>query len=671
MDDLIDSAGAELLAVQDPIEAETWASGMLDLFEQTALRARLEGMQVPPFVEALVERCAERGDREGAVVTAALAAVAAPPDGEQAGRVAAALGRSVGRLPGWVTTIGRVTATRAWVATDPFDDQDSLMVAFRQEGADDEHVLLALVDHNLSGQAKDAWIASEVDGLLSTWQASSQEGARLEPLAVDAALERLHGAMAMSDLWNGDGELRTGEFAQHRALIWARLRRARLDQEPPDPPELSDDEQAALVDEFLASPHGRQLVAARDGDGVDLERLVRQLVDLRANEEGRPLRWSPIVVERLLGYLAPRKLLIGPADAAALPDAVRAFARFAADRTGLDPVFLHQTLAAIDQVEPEYLDLMGDPATAGPAKAMLASLQADGVDLSDLDAINAALEDRLLATPPARGGAKAGRRPKATAAASPTARRPTIGAPTDAVEAAARSTVLARFDQLVGFYGDGRKLTQTGQPTLADARLLVAALGTQDRLDEELHGLTIRTRSAADLPELAFTIRWALAAGALRKEHGKLKATAAWRKLAPKPLDRWLRAAHAVAQLGPLAALHAGNRYRDDDEVLDELLPAVLDRLTVGPTPYEDLLDLVLDLADDIYEWRGSWMQDPDHRRRSFGWDLDQLADILGWAAIADRTGSTTEPDDYGTGTHLVGGTLSLTPAGSWWLGPT
>lgn len=95
--------------------------------------------------------------------------------------------------------------------------------------------------------------------------------------------------------------------------------------------------------------------------------------------------------------------------------------------------------------------------------------------------------------------------------------------------------MLARFEALVTFYGSGRKLTQTGQPTLADAKGLVALLGTRDRIDETFGDRTFKTRSAAELPELGFTIRWALAAGALRKERGKLRATAAWGSLGNKP----------------------------------------------------------------------------------------------------------------------------------------
>src|SRR5688572_5908071 len=55
LDDLIESGARELLAEDDPIAAETWASGMLNLFERTSLDARRAGQAVPPFTDALLD----------------------------------------------------------------------------------------------------------------------------------------------------------------------------------------------------------------------------------------------------------------------------------------------------------------------------------------------------------------------------------------------------------------------------------------------------------------------------------------------------------------------------------------------------------------------------------------------------------------------------------------
>ena len=208
---------------------------------------------------------------------------------------------------------------------------------------------------------------------------------------------------------------------------------------------------------------------------------------------------------------------------------------------------------------------------------MLAALQARGIDLSDLDAVNDALQ---------------GSAPFMLPEAAPKARRRTAAAPGEVVSSAASSPVLDRFDALVDFYGEGRKLTQTGQPTLADARSLVKVLGTRDRIDETIGDRTFRTRSAGELPELGFMVRWALAAGALRKERGTIRATTAWRKLDGKPLQQWTRAADALPALGPLAAFHANNRYRGPGEVLDELVTEVLRKLAMGDVLFDEVLDL-------------------------------------------------------------------------------
>ncbi|MGH9062304.1 MAG: hypothetical protein ACRDZY_22765, partial [Acidimicrobiales bacterium] len=199
------------------------------------------------------------------------------------------------------------------------------------------------------------------------------------------------------------------------------------------------------------------------------------------------------------------------------------------------------------------------------------------------------------------------------------------------------------------------------------ARQLVTLLDTRDRINETIGDRTFKTTSAADLPELAFTVRWALKAGALRKEHGKLRATVAWDKLGGKPLERWIKVADALPPLGPIAAFHANSRYRSGEEVLDELAPEVLQLLVRQSMAFDEVLDWVCDQADLTYEWIAPYMQDPDHRRTGFGWDLDLLALILGWAGIAERNETHLEPARYGDD-RLVGGTLALTRVGRWWL---
>lgn len=653
LDGLIDGGARDVLGEDDPLAAETWASGLLDLFESARHQARLARQEVPPFEEAILQRCRQRRDRRALVVASALAAVLPPPLDEQAQRVADDVGRSVAG-PAWLADVGGASPTRAWVASDVFGDQDSLIIGFAQPGEAREHAIVALVDHNLSGQAKDAWIADDLDEAVLLWRSNVDGHMRIDEFTVDAALGRLRDAMALSDLWNGDTGLRTEEFAQHRALIWARLRRAgHAPEQRSEAPQITGLERDAIVAAFLASEIGEAVGA--EVSGADVALLTSSLVNLRCEYNGRPFRWSPSVVTMLLIDLAPRKLLLDPDDAAALPAVLRAFVRFAGERNGLDTVFVDETLAAAEEAEPEFSDRIADPGAAGPAKAVLAALQARGVDLGDPGAVDAMLQE----LGPMKLPERAPKRP----------RKPTA-APAEVVAAAERAVVLARFAALVDFYGNGRKLTQTGQPTLADARALVVLLGTADRLDQTIGDRTFKTRSAADLHELAFTVKWAITAGALRREHGELRATAAWEKLDGKPLERWRKAADALPKLGPLAGFNAGARYRDPEELLDELVPEILHGLHGTAMPFDAVLEWICERADAAYEWLTPYMQDPAHRRTSFGWDLDRLTRILGWAGFVDRVGATVEPDRWDPSRErLVGGTLHLTPVGRWWLG--
>jgi len=100
-------------------------------------------------------------------------------------------------------------------------------------------------------------------------------------------------------------------------------------------------------------------------------------------------------------------------------------------------------------------------------------------------------------------------------------------------------------------------------------------------------------------------------------------------------------------------------------------VPEILHLLQHDDMQFDAVIDWVAERADATYEWLAPYMQDPEHRRKSFGWDLDLLARILGWAGIVDRVDTTVEPDRWEPRRErLVGGTLRLTPLGRWWLSP-
>ncbi|WP_228554457.1 plasmid pRiA4b ORF-3 family protein [Catenulispora pinisilvae] len=81
---------------------------------------------------------------------------------------------------------------------------------------------------------------------------------------------------------------------------------------------------------------------------------------------------------------------------------------------------------------------------------------------------------------------------------------------------------MEQVQALVEWIGAGRKLTQTGRLTLADARKLVPLLGTADRIDPVVGGRVYRTQSSQELPRLNLLVEWAKAAGLIRVVVGRL-----------------------------------------------------------------------------------------------------------------------------------------------------
>ena len=152
----------------------------------------------------------------------------------------------------------------------------------------------------------------------------------------------------------------------------------------------------------------------------------------------------------------------------------------------------------------------------------------------------------------------------------------------DAPDTLSGCSILRRFTGLTEFYAVGRKLTETGQPTLADARLLVELLNLDDEIDPKIGHRTFATRSAADLGDLSLTIRWAIRAGALRKVHGRLVATTAWSRASTA--KRFGRAAEALVRTGPLTLRHGSESdFAGLFTLVDDIVPALLVRVADGP----------------------------------------------------------------------------------------
>ena len=118
--------------------------------------------------------------------------------------------------------------------------------------------------------------------------------------------------------------------------------------------------------------------------------------------------------------------------------------------------------------------------------------------------------------------------------------------------AVASVRALRQVAAMTRWVGAGRKLTQTGQLTMADARHLVALLETGDEIDPVIGKRVFRTRSSADLSGLAIVLAWTKAAGLLRVVRGQLVPVKKNQRLLDQPTALWTAMFAVVDQLGPV-----------------------------------------------------------------------------------------------------------------------
>jgi hypothetical protein len=90
------------------------------------------------------------------------------------------------------------------------------------------------------------------------------------------------------------------------------------------------------------------------------------------------------------------------------------------------------------------------------------------------------------------------------------------------VFSAERTELIGQMRAFVNWVGAGRKLTQTGRITLADARMLVEMLGTGDVIDPTIGDRVFRTASSQELLHLMLVVEWAKSARLVRKTGNRL-----------------------------------------------------------------------------------------------------------------------------------------------------
>ncbi|WP_158895143.1 hypothetical protein [Amycolatopsis anabasis] len=352
----------------------------------------------------------------------------------------------------------------------------------------------------------------------------------------------------------------------------------------------------------------RRCAAWADDRGHTVDPFVlAAALDFRHHSiDGRLGYWTTGLVEKFLLSHAPRTLSITAQDAVDLPETLRLLVRYLhatglADPTG-DP--LADLDAAITKTGAAFPTAMADERNFGPAKFWVMTATRHGVDPTDGPTMGAFLEDaragrvdyddEVLAHIAARHAGEEFDRTERAVAQLPVSLPPEA----ELASVAEHIPVVVRLRALVGWIGDGRALTTTGNIKLGDARELVQLLDTGDTLDPRIGEHVSRTRSSTELPGLTHLIELAKKIRLVRVVKNKLVRVAKAAPLLRDSLALWTAAFDALPTLELLVRPDswAAEHTRMLDRILDEVLPDVLNTVYGLPEPIP-----VIRLAEGVW----------------------------------------------------------------------
>ena len=319
-----------------------------------------------PSVRELVESFIEIDTIE---TTALLAAFAEYVDDEVLARRMrrAVAARTHHRLPRWLTELSPIDVHTAVELSHVLRDGDNVMLGVRT-AAGAEMTVAVYIDHNLGTVVKDAFVMDEaVDAAVAQFVATAGDDPDVtrRDLALADARARIDAAMELAAiLWP---PLETDSWPACRPLVRWVVRQLPSGGQGYVRPEWSDAERAVLAERFFASPFGR------DEDDDDGRSLFESLLWFGCDYgPGDPLRWSPVAVEILLSDWLPRKVVADVAFLSRAPDLLRAFVRYSHAERGIREELTAETLAAVDEYEDEYQEVIRSPRPQGPAALMAA-----------------------------------------------------------------------------------------------------------------------------------------------------------------------------------------------------------------------------------------------------------------------------------------------------------
>lgn len=258
-------------------------------------------------------------------------------------------------IPGWLLRLDQVEPVRAVQMTHVLGDGDNVVVGVSLPG-NRECSIIVYIDHNLGTVVKDAFVIGlPLDETIESWNQADPIGdTDIEEVPLADARAKITqaidtGAMTFppfeTDTWPGCRPL--------TEWVVSMMPKGGSGYERPD---WGDEQLATLADEFFESEFGSPM------DTADHRALLAPLLSFGADYgPGDPLRWSPIAVEMVLMDWIPRKLAYPTEELAEAPHLLRALIRYSHRAREIPRDLTTQTLTAVDEWEPAYLEAIEDP----------------------------------------------------------------------------------------------------------------------------------------------------------------------------------------------------------------------------------------------------------------------------------------------------------------------
>jgi hypothetical protein len=388
-------AARELLAVRSPLDAELMVSELLGTWwGQRSKGSSSMGVE-RVLGDGLIAYSARKSSPAALALLSGIACLGTSRQASLAEQAALELMDKGVARPNWAQHLGAVTAAECYVNPDLFGDRDEIVCVFSYAG-EESHALVTVVDYNADGMITDGWVTSRVDKLLehcrqASGQAGAQSGGQPGPQggrnafrSIDPPQARhlLETALTVTD--SATDPSVSESFPSYHAFIRARIRalppvRVRVRDTAARRQVWSRERRALLAAEFLASDEAEDL-----SDPGAASHCADRIIDYGCDKDfGRPLRMSPIKVEKfLLGWL-PRKVMLSAVEQDAMPHVLAAWVRWAGRRRGLAESAVAETLEAVFNAMGVFAQSYRDPAEFGLEAALVARLLPDG----DLEAL--------------------------------------------------------------------------------------------------------------------------------------------------------------------------------------------------------------------------------------------------------------------------------------------